>query len=108
MSDGKHLIWEGVIIDKLTAIVDDLYQDYVNLEEFGDNEDSYKLQPFNQLLRELTILLQEHQYEYVSKDQKWFDDHLHLSVKEYWEKMFSMPIPNDEFFQQKTKQDKTT
>lgn len=101
MSEGKYLIYKGVVIEKLTEIIEGLNSDYVNLEEFGNDDDRYKLQPLDGLLRQLGGLLEEHQYEYVLTDKEWFDDHPNLSLKEYWKLMFDFPLPSDKFFKQK-------
>ncbi|MDA8857450.1 hypothetical protein [Planktomarina sp.] len=101
MSEGKYLIYEGVIVKNLEQIWSNLWNQYVDIDENDDYEERYKLQPLGDLMDKINDWLFEHRYNYVQTSHQFFERN-NLSLKEYWKDQYpDIPLPKDEFFRRK-------
>ena len=101
MNEGKYLIYEGVIVKNLEQIWSNLWNQYVDIDENGDCEERYKLDPLEDLMDKITDWLFEHRYNYIQTSHQFFERN-NLSLKEYWKVRYpDIPLPKDEFFRRK-------
>ena len=71
MSEGKYLIYEGVIVKNLEQIWSNLWNQYVDIDENDDYEERYKLQPLGDLMDKINDWLFEHRYNYVQTSHQF-------------------------------------
>lgn len=136
MSEGKWLIFDGIIIDKLESIIKEIddrikrnkdweekYPKYMSgelehpvskeglelINESFQQKDSWETYPLEELLEELRFLKIKHQLNYLGTDISFFEDHPknRPNQKEHWEKIFSDEYPKDiEWIQKRIQNDR--
>ena len=135
MSEGKWLIFDGIIIDKLESIIkpiedkiksnkdwEEKYPKYMSgelehpvskeglelLNESYRQKDSWETLPLEELLEELRFLKIRHQLTYLGTDISFFEEPGdEPNHKEHWEKVFSDEYPKDiEWIQKRIQNDR--
>ena len=90
MSDSKYLIFHGKCEEKLSEIIDQLKNEIKNLD-VTDGDDSWNVDPYELIQRELEYTRNRHRYDYVNTSIGFY--------KEYWKKSVDWELPDDRFFE---------
>ena len=87
MSEGKWLIFNNHIIDKVEEIIEKLESD-INKEKETNSEDLYSGDiPWECLLEQIKQIGIKHKRDYVETDMSFFDE-WEMDVVQYTEKYF--------------------
>ena len=101
MSDSKYLIFHSKCEKKLSEIIDQLKNEIKNLD-VTDRDDSWNVDPYELIQRELEYTRNRHRYDYVNTSIGFYEEYdlvESMGFKEYWKKSVDWELPDDRFFE---------